>query len=94
MAKARKAAKGRKAKRKSAAKAKRRKVSARKAATRKSKTKAKPRKAAKRKAPRKRRKEEGVTTKLAEGVEAIQESFEESAKMQERLGTRWGTGEG
>jgi hypothetical protein len=35
-----------------------------------------------------------VAAKLAEGVEAIQESFEESAKMQERQGTRWGIGEG
>jgi hypothetical protein len=89
MAKARKAAKSRKAKSKSAAKPKRRKVTARK-----SKRKAKPRKAAKRKAPRRRRKQEGVAAKLAEGVEAIQESFEESAKMQERQGTRWGIGEG
>ena len=84
MAKARKAAKSRKAKRKSPAKTKTRKAGARKAKTRKSK----PRKAAaKRKPARKRRKPEGV-------VEAVQKSFEDSTKMQERVGTRWGIGEG
>jgi len=81
MAKARKALKSRKTRRQS----KRRKVRARKS---------RPRKAAKRQAPQRRRKAKRAVTKLAEGLEAIQESFEESTKMQERQGTRWGIGEG
>jgi hypothetical protein len=91
MAKARKAAKSRKAKRKSTAKTKTRKASARKAKTRKSK----PRKAAaKRKPARKRQKPEGVVDSLVDGVEAVQKSFEDSTKMREQVGTRWGIGEG
>jgi hypothetical protein len=91
MAKARKtAAKG---KRKATSK---KKSTARKAGARKAKTrKSKPRKAAAKKKPaRRRRKQAGVVDTLVEGVEAVQKSFEDSAKMQERVGTRWGTGEG
>ena len=84
-------AKARKTRGKSRTKAKtrsKRKSPARKASGRKTARKSKARKAPARKsATRRRRKPEGL-------VETVQESFEDSAKMQERAGTRWGTGEG
>lgn len=94
MAKARKlASKSRKTKRKTASKTKpaKRKASARKAKAGKSKHR---KAAAKKKPARKRRKQEGVVDTLVDGIEAVQKGFEDSAKMQERIGTRWGTGEG
>ena len=84
-------AKARKTRAKSRKKAKttsRRKPLARKASAKKTARKSKARKAPARKtARRRRRKPEGL-------VETVQKSLEDTAKMQERAGTRWGTGEG
>jgi hypothetical protein len=72
-----------------------RKSPARKASGRKIARKSKARKAPARKsATRRRRKQEGVVDTLVDGVESVQKGFEDSAKLQERVGTRWGTGEG
>jgi hypothetical protein len=72
-----------------------RKSLARKASGKKTARKSKARKAPARKsATRRRRKQEGVVDTLADGAETVQKSFEDSAKMQERIGTRWGTGKG
>ena len=83
--------KARKTRAKSRTKAKTRSIRkspARKASGRQTARKSKARKAPTRKsATRRRRKQEGV-------VETVQKGFEESAKMQGRVGTRWGTGEG
>jgi hypothetical protein len=91
-------AKARKTKAKSRTKAKTRstpKSPARKASGRKAARKSKARKASARKsATRRRRKQEGVVDTLADSVETVQKGFEDSAKMQGRVGTRWGTGEG
>jgi hypothetical protein len=84
MAKARKKVKTRKSVRKSRTKGSRRKAGARKASPRKSKARKAP---ARKSARRRRRKTQGL-------VETVQQSFEDSAKMQQRAGTRWGTGEG
>ncbi|HET7678597.1 MAG TPA: hypothetical protein VFK79_00505 [Xanthobacteraceae bacterium] len=97
------AKKARKTKAKGRTKAKtrsKRKSPARKASGRKTARKSKARKSKARKAParksatRRRRKQEGVVDTLVDGVESVQKGFEDSAKMQERVGTRWGTGEG
>jgi hypothetical protein len=91
-------AKARKTSAKSRTKAKtrtKRKSLARKASGKKTARKSKARKAPARKsATRRRRKQEGVVDTLADGAETVQKSFEDSAKMQERIGTRWGTGKG
>jgi hypothetical protein len=96
-------AKARKTKARSRTKAKtrsKRKSPARKASGRKTARKSKARKSKARKAParksatRRRRKQAGVVDSLVDGAETVQKGFEDSAKMQERAGTRWGTGEG
>ena len=84
MAKARKKMKTRKSARKAKTKSSRRKASPRKA---------KARKATKRKPARKRR-PKGIAAQLASGVETVADSFEESAEMQRKMGTRVGIGEG
>ena len=87
-------AKARKTRARSRTKAKtrsKRKSSARKASGRKTARKSKARKAPARKsATRRRRKPEGVVDTLVD----VQKGFEDSAKMQQRVGTRWGSGEG
>jgi hypothetical protein len=74
------------------------------AARRKTKTRAKTRKASTRKSKarkptakrpaRKRRPKGGIIDKVSSGVQVLTDSFQESFKMQRKLGTRAGTGEG
>jgi phage protein D len=91
MAKARKrVANARIAKRKPSTKAKTRKASVRKSKARKTKT----RKSAAKRPARKRRPKQGIADKLASGVQVLADSFEESAKMRRKMGTRTGIGEG
>lgn len=98
MPKARKrVAKAGAARRKSRTKAKSRKAKTRKASTRKSKagkTKARKTKSAAKRPARKRRPKQGIAATLASGVQVVADSFEESADMRRKMGTRTGIGEG
>jgi hypothetical protein len=91
MAKARKrATKAAAARRKTKTKAKTRKAGARKSKARKTKA----RKSAAKRTTRKRRPKQGIAGTLASGVQIVADSFDESAKMRAKIGTRAGIGEG